>query len=502
MRKALKAIGRRRFDVSLWFHDKRLHSRRSFPRLEHIVTFRFYVLIAVVGLFPVLNANAEGGDASPNVTQHQPPRPLADGAVTADWTGFLGPAHNGVSPETKLAKNWPDGGPPLVWEMETGEGFASPAIAGDRLVIAYRQGDKEIVDCVNAVTGAPGWRVRYPTHYSDSYGFNGGPRCSPVIAGERVYMYGVEGALRCIDLASGRVLWKRNLSSDFKAQQDFFGVGSTPLVWRDRLIVNVGAPGKATVVALNLDDGKTLWKAGDLWTAGYASPLPATIHGKQRVLVFCGGNSLPPEGGLMSIDPENGTVEATFPFRSADRISVNASSPVVIGDRVFLSTCYKTGGVMVELKDGGGAEKVWTTHFGAHWNTPICRDGFLYGFDGREQADAALCCLDAATGETKWRDRLEREETIRDKSVTLGPMRGSMLWADGAFLCLGETGDLSWLELSPAGAKVLAHARLFYANETYVLPVLSHGLLYVMQTQKDSISKKPARLLCYDLRSE
>src|SRR5688572_3075818 len=171
---------------------------------------------------------------------HQKPKPLPPGAVTHDWPAFLGPSHNAVSTETKLTRTLP---PPLVWEYDKGTGYASPAIAGGRLVFLHRLANDEIVECLHPETGASQWQFRYATAFEDRYGYNNGPRSSPVIDGERVYTLGAEGKLHCLDLASGKVIWKRDLRAEYKVPQDFFGTSSTPLVEGPLLILNIGAPG-------------------------------------------------------------------------------------------------------------------------------------------------------------------------------------------------------------------------------------------------------------------
>ena len=149
---------------------------------------------------PLLTVNAASGQAR----VHGKPKPLPTGAVTHDWRAFLGPSHNGVSTETKLSRTLP---PPLVWECPKGTGYASPAIAGDRLVFIHRLANEEIVECLHPETGASQWQFRYATAFEDRYGYNNGPRSSPVIAGERVYTMGAEGSLHCLDLGfrSGRL---------------------------------------------------------------------------------------------------------------------------------------------------------------------------------------------------------------------------------------------------------------------------------------------------------
>ncbi len=219
------------------------------------------------------------------------PKALARDAVTSDWASFLGPSHNGVSPETKLNRKLP---PPLIWEFAKGTGYTSPAILGDRLVFMHRVADEEIVECLHAETGASRWRFRYATAFEDRYGYNNGPRSSPVIdaAAGRVYTLGAEGKLHCLDLASGKVTWKRDLQTEYKVPQDFFGTASTPLLEDQRLIINVGAPGGPTVAGFDKTTGREVWRAGREWGPSYASPVPATMHGKRRVFVFAGGGIL------------------------------------------------------------------------------------------------------------------------------------------------------------------------------------------------------------------
>lgn len=226
---------------------------------------------------------------------HTAPRPLAAGAVTHDWKSFLGPTHNALSTETPLRKPFGKNGPPLVWEVTKGEGYASPAVVGDRVILFHRLGQQEVIECLQAETGKRFWKNAYPTAYVDRYGFNGGPRCPPVSDGQSVYTLGVEGKLTCLKLTTGQIVWKRDLLREFKVRQNFFGVGATPLLEGDRLIVTIGAEGGPCVTAFDKRTGKMVWGAGKEWSAGYASPIPAVVQGRRRVFVFTGGESRPPQ---------------------------------------------------------------------------------------------------------------------------------------------------------------------------------------------------------------
>lgn len=428
-------------------------------------------------------------------------------AAGSDWPSFLGPSHNGNSPEKGLAAKFGNSGPPLIWEFRKGTGYASPAIAKERLVFLHRVGGSEFVECMHPATGKRLWQFSYPTNFEDRYGYNNGPRSSPVIAGDLVYTVGAQAQLHCLRLESGAVVWKRDLIKEFGLRQDFFGVSSTPLVLGDSLIANIGAPSGPSVVAFNRLTGKQLWSAKHEWGASYASPIPATVHGVTKVYVFAGAESRPPTGGLMLLDPSTGEIHDTFPWRSKSYESVNASCPVAFDNKVFISASYNTGGALLDVGKDWKFKLAWTTReFGLHFNTPIHEDGHLYGYDGRNEPDASLVCLDTRTGKVVWRETAEWDEAIPtsdggSRRQLMSTYRGNLLRVDGRFLALGEFGHLLWLNLSPSGYKQTSRAWLFAARETWSLPVLSHGLLYVVQHSRDILHNKEPRLLCYDLRS-
>ncbi len=469
-------------------------------------------------------AAAEPG-ANPDAAFHVAPKPLARDAVTSDWVSFLGPNHNTVSPEDRLLAAFPKTGPPLVWEMNKGSGYSAPAVLGDRVVLLHRVEGDEVVDCLKADTGQRYWRLTYPSNYMDRYGYCDGPRASPVIAPGKdaddswIYTIGAEGTLHCIQLSTGRVLWKRDLLNEFRLTQNFFGVGSTPLVEGDKLIVNIGAARGPCVGAFDLKTGRLVWGAGSgtsAWGPSYASPIPAAVNGQRRVFVFAGGETGPRQpvtGGLLCIDPANGKVDFTFPWRGNRRESVNASSPLVLagalgqGAQVLISECYGSGAALLDIGTGFSCKTAWTNeNFGTHFMTAVEKDGYLYGVDGHGPQDAFLVCVERKTGKEVWRKQPEWEEAEPDgqggsRTATWGVYRCQLLPVDGRCLCLGEYGHLLWLDLRPGGYKELARTRLFNAPETWTGPVLSRGLLYINQNAKDADEKHGPRLMCYDLRA-
>ncbi len=451
-----------------------------------------------------IELSGEEARSRPLTVFHRSPRALHQEAVTQSWASFLGPSHNGVSGETHLQKDWSASGPACVWERRVGTGYAAPAVSDNRLVYFHRLGDEERVDCLHPESGKLLWSFGYASDFKDRFGYNNGPRASPVISQGRVFVYGAACRLSCLALETGKLIWKKDLAAEYGLKQGYFGNGTTPLIHENILVVNIGAPGGPCVLGLDVKEGRELWRFGKQWGASYASPVPATINHKQRIFVFAGGERKPPVGGLLCLDPRNGALDFRFPWRSKKAESVNASNPVVVGSRIFVSASYGAGGVQVEVGKDFSCKKVWRTeHFGAHWNTPIYRNGFLYGFDGRHRRGAELVCINWSTGKEVWRKKPRWKEASAasgGETVEGGFYRGSLLWADGYFLCLGESGHLAWLALNSKGYRERARARLFEAPETWTLPVLSRGLLYVVQNAKGASVNYP-RLLCYDLRS-
>jgi outer membrane protein assembly factor BamB len=442
----------------------------------------------------------------PTATVVAAPAPLADGAVTEDWGVFLGPTHDGVSRETKLNLTWDDKGPKLLWSLPRGTGYASPAIVGGKLVYQHRVEDEDVIECLDATTGSRLWFRSFPTQYTDRYGYNNGPRSSPVIDGDQLYSYNSLGILRCLALADGAQRWQRDLTSDYHVQQNFFGVGTTPLVEGGRVIINVGSPDGACVVALDRVAGATAWTTQDEWGASYASPVPATIQGKRRVLVFAGGESRPATGGLLCIDPATGVADFRFPWRSKSYESVNASCPLVIGNQVLITCSYQTGAALLTIGADMQPTTAWTSlDFGCHFMTPFHVDGYLYGFAGRNHPDVEMACIELATGTIKWHEQPQWKEVLsvkgRERQMLLSPFRGQFLRVQGTFVCLGEEGHLIRYELSPDGFREVQRAWMFQASESWTPPVLWHGLLYLCQNQK-AADGTPPRLLCYDLRGK
>jgi outer membrane protein assembly factor BamB len=434
-------------------------------------------------------------------------------AFGSDWPKFLGPTGDSKSTEKGILTKWPAAGPKIVWQRELGAGYAPPTISRGRLYEFSRHRDKDRLTCLKSETGEELWRFEYESDYEDHFGYDNGPRCCPVVDDDRVYLYGAEGTLHCLNALDGKVLWRVDTAKKFNVVQNFFGVGSAPLVEGDLLITVVGgSPADTPRVGLRLDlvkgngsgvvafdkrSGEVKYKLSDE-LAGYASPMAVTVGDRRWCFVFA-------RGGLLGFEPASGKLDFHFPWRDENLESVNASNPVVVGDRVFISECYGIGSALLKFKPGG-SEVVWTDEkkgraksLLAHWNTPIHIDGYLYGCSGRHTAGAQLRCIELETGKVMW------TTTGRQAEDDLPFGRSSLLYVDGHFICLTEYGELIVLKVNPKKYEPVSRVLLRDKGGTpvpgfgppplleypaWAAPVLSHGLLYVRG--KD-------RLVCLEL---
>jgi outer membrane protein assembly factor BamB len=366
--------------------------------------------------------------------------------------------------------SWPEKGPPVLWQKDVGEGYSGPVVAGNRVILFHRVGNEEVVECLDAATGAPQWKTTAPTRYSDALGKGDGPRSTPLVAGVRVYVLGPSGRLQCLDLKDGKRRWQKLLADDYRIPASFFGVGTSPLLEGNRLLVNVGARG-AGIVAFDRDTGKEVWKATSD-EASYASPVAVTADGVRHVLFFT-------RAGLVSLDPDSGAVRFHKRWRSRINASVNAASPVVADGHVFLTACYGTGAVLLRLKKDG-VEEVWKKDeiLSCHYNTPLYRNGFLYGVDGREDLPPTpeLRCVEWKTGKVRW--------SKKDFGCAAAIAVGDNL------LFLTESGDL-----------VVAEARSDRYHEKARASVLSGPCrAHIALANGRLYGRDGKKLVCWDLR--
>ncbi len=486
-------------------------------------TIRVAFILVFTGVFGTIGCAVENGpaeSAEPNntLTGSTPVRPQAitssgeddksrPSSKGGDWPAFLGPTGDSKSAETGIITPWPLKGLKIVWQRPLRESYGIGSVAEGKYYQFDREGNQSKLYALNAKTGELLWEFAYPTNYSDFYGYNGGPRCSPVVDGDRVYLYGAEGILHCLDAKQGKLIWKVDTVVKFGVVQNFFGVGSTPVIEGDLLIAVVGGspdesqnlgPGAldrvegngSGVVAFDKHTGEVKYQVSDE-LASYAVPRLTTIKGRRWGFVFA-------RGGLIGFEPTTGNIDFHYPWRAEILESVNASTPVVVDDEVFISETYGPGSSLLKVRPGG-YDIVWKDDerrrnkaMQTHWNTAVYHEGYLYGSSGRHEYNADLRCIEWKTGKVMW----------SQPELT----RCSLLYVDGHFVCLSEDGVLRLLRATPVKYDLVSEWKPVAAREgdnlfgfgphsllkppAWAAPILSHGLMYV---------RGDDRLLCVEL---
>ena len=385
-----------------------------------------------------------------------------------DWPQYLGPSRNGIYEGPALADTWGANGPKVVWRKQVGQGFAGPAVVGNRVILFHRVGNEEVVESLDAATGNSMWRYAYPTRYRDDFGFDEGPRAVPVVADGVIYTFGAEGQLHAVDLAKGTRLWSEDTMKRFGVPKGFFGAAGSPLVEGGRVIANVGGD-KAGIVAFEAKTGKVLWSATDD-DASYSSGVAATIGG-HRLGVFLTRDS------LVGLDPASGMVQFQRRWRARIAASVNAATPIIVGDEIFVSAQYGPGAGVLRV-NGSQLTDVWTSDdvLSNHYATSVFYNGYLYGFHGRQEFGPSFRAVEFQTGTVKW-----SQEQFR---------AGSVLLAGDRLLITREGGELVLASASPQAFKPLVRAQILQ-GVVRPYPALADGLLYV---------RNENTLVCLDLR--
>ena len=371
----------------------------------------------------------------------------------AEWTQWRGPERDGKSTETGLLAEWPDGGPKLLWKVDSvGEGFASYSIAGGKLFTQGQKDGRQYLIALDAKTGETSWELRHGETYGNRRG--NGPRGTPTIDGERIYALGADGNLVCASVSTGQKIWEVNLLAKFGGSNINWGLSESPLIDHGRVIVNAGGRG-ASVVALNKNDGSVIWKS-ESDEAGYSSAVIAEVGGIKMYVMLTGEAAI----GLRA-----DTGELLWRYTPVSNRTANVATPIVHGDLVFVSTDYGTGCALLRLKpvDGGiEAEEVYFNRdMRNHYSSSVLVDGYLYGFSSR-----ILTCMKLETGEVMWVDR------------SVG--KGQVLYADGRLYLLSEDGVVGMAEATPEGYKEISRFEIGRGNyPTWTLPVISGGVLYL-----------------------
>lgn len=391
---------------------------------------------------------------------------LATPLMAGDWPQILGPFRSGVAENEPPLGKFPAGGPPQLWKAKLGSGYAGPAVVstekGSRVVAFHRVKDQERLEAFDAITGKSVWQADFQATYRGGIDADKGPRCVPLVSEGKVYGFGAGGGLYCVELATGKTIWQRDLYGDYNGDEGYFGAGTTPIALDGKILVNVGGKG-AGLVAVDAKTGKTVWQATSE-VGSYSAPTSIEWKGKRCGLFVTRLN-------CVVVDPKDGKVLATVPFGQRGP-TVNAATPLVIGDEVFLSASYGIGAKLLSTK-GGELESVWSNDksLSSQYATAVAKEDVLFGSHGREDAGAAeLRCVERATGKVLW-------------SKTSQPICHVILVQD-KLLVLGIDGTLRVIEASKTKYIEVADAELT-TDLTRALPALSNGVLYLRTNTRD-----------------
>jgi outer membrane protein assembly factor BamB len=384
-----------------------------------------------------------------------------------DWPQWRGPNRDGIAVEKGLLKSWPQNGPPLAWRASgAGEGYSSFAVAGGRLFTLGARADREYVLAYDAATGKPLWGTNHGRRFSNDRG--DGPRATPTVEGDRVYAFGASGDLSVLDAATGKVHWTVNVLQKFGGSNIRWGLSESPLVLKDRILVNAGGPG-ASIIAVRKTDGSLIWKT-ESDEPGYSSAVVAQTGPVRQAVFFTGERAL-------GVDVNDGRL--LWSYAQVSNRTANIATPIVRGNRVFLSSDYGTGSALLELTPNGGGvtarEVYFTREMKNHHASSVLVGDYLYGFDSM-----ILTAMHFDSGKVAWQNR------------SVG--KGSLVFADERLDLYSERGVVGLAEATPDGYREHGRFQLQTGNlPTWAHPVVSDGKLFLRD--QDTI-------YAYDVRSK
>lgn len=389
-----------------------------------------------------------------------------------EWPQILGPQRNGLSSETGLIDRFPDQGPKEVWRVAGGVGMSGLAISRGRVLTLVQRDGEQMLIALDAKSGKSIWQTPLAPEYRNAMG--NGPRATPAIAGDHVFVFTGEGILSAHKFDDGKQLWSHNVLKELSGKEAEYGMACSPLVAGDLVIVTAGAA-KGTLVAFESKTGKQAWTAGKD-PAGYSSPALLNVGGRKQVVAFTGNSAL-------GVDPAKGTLLWRYPFKT--NYDCNITTPLEVKGNVFLSSGEDHGSVLLSLKsqaDKFEISEVWSS-LGTksvlrnEWQTSMLLDGFLYGMDnvGGAGPITHLTCIDAATGDRKW------------QQARFG--KGNLIAADGKLFISTMKGELVLVRANPERYEELSRATVL--GSTRQAPALSNGRLFLRDDKE---------VVCLDVR--
>ncbi len=389
-----------------------------------------------------------------------------------EWPQILGPNRNGLSSETHLINQWPADGPQEVWRVPGGVGMSGLAISRGRLITMVQNAGRQLAVALDAATGKSQWESDVAPEYRNQMG--DGPRATPTISGDQVFVFTGEGILAALNFKDGKILWSHQVLKELDGKEADYGMACSPLVAAGQVIITAGAP-DATVVAFDAKTGKQAWTAGQD-AAGYSSPALLKVGGREQIVVYTGGS-------VLGLAPQSGKILWRYPFET--NYECNIATPLAIDGQVFISSGENHGSVLLKLLPKGEeftVEEVWSS-LGTksvlrnEWQTSMLLDGYLYGMDnvGGAGPITHLTCINAATGERAW------------QKLRFG--KGNLIAADGKLFISTMAGELVLVRATPQEYQEIGRGPIL--GTTRQAPALAGGMLYLRDSKE---------IVCLDVR--
>lgn len=385
-------------------------------------------------------------------------------AADVHWPGWLGAKRDGWVEDFQPPGQWPERLEP-VWKVEVGTGYGSPLVDGDRVYQHARQGEDEVVWCLDRKTGTVLWRQSDTVPFTIGEGaqFHGkGPKSSPALADGRLFTLSITGRLSARDAASGELLWSRNDASRYKKTHPYWGAAMSPLVDDGRVIVQFGTDEAGALVALNAESGKEIW-SHNIEGASYSSPILAEIQGVRQIIALT-------MKALIGVEAETGRRLWDYPFPQVGP-DQNMVTPVYYQGLVLLGGENRGIHGLEPRREGGEwtVEERWRQkQVALDMSTPVINGGLLYGFS--HYGAGRLFCLDPQTGEIRWQGPQRTGDNVMFLSI---PGHVAALIDGGKLQILAANGD----RFQPVATYRVSE------NPTWAPPVLlPHGIL-VKDTQ-------------------
>lgn len=399
-------------------------------------------------------------------------------AVGEDWPRWRGPRGDGTWNAPTVPAEWPEGGPPVVWQTPLGPGFSGISVADGRVYTMDRLKDsqEERVVCFDERTGELLWEHRYAADYK-GLDYDKGPRCTPTIHDGRVYTLGAVGHVLCLDAASGKVLWSKDLVKDHKAKLTEWGFASSAVIDGERVIIHAGIQPGGSYIAYDRKTGDEIWRGGDD-AHGYGTPILIEHAGARQLIGWTPKH-------IVGLDPESGKILWQFPYEVTYGVSI--ATPI-FHEGTVLVCGYWHGSKAIKLGERpGDAELLWeeNRYTRGLMDQPLYKDGYVYLLDKQH----GIVAFELSKGEKLWTDDNKLTPRGRNPQVSMvwlnntnptrqrGSGRGT-----GRAICLNAQGELILIRLSPQGLTEYSRAKI--VGETWAHPAYAGNHCFARDDEK------------------